>query len=134
MYCRQCGKELPDGAQFCPYCGAASNAENAGGQNAARQNGSDNGYAAPPYPPLSATPVSEPAGHIQRRVDRASGSFSLLWGCPVSSYGKRSCPTAARACGKGALIGVIVYAAVVVLTVILMVVIFAIAASAAPYY
>lgn len=32
-------------------------------------------------------------------------------------------PNRARACGKGALIGVIVYAAVVVLTVILMVVI-----------
>ena len=22
MYCCQCGKELPDGAQFCPVCGA----------------------------------------------------------------------------------------------------------------
>lgn len=23
MFCKKCGKEIPDGAQFCPHCGAA---------------------------------------------------------------------------------------------------------------
>ena len=76
MYCRQCGKELPDGAQFCPYCGAASNAENAGGQNAARQNGSDNGYAAPPYPPYPPRPYPNPQD-IYRRLYSWSSSLPL---------------------------------------------------------
>lgn len=25
MFCRKCGKPIPDGAQFCPYCGADQN-------------------------------------------------------------------------------------------------------------
>ena len=133
MYCRQCGKELPDGAQFCPYCGAASNAENAGGQNAARQNGSDNGYAAPPYPPYPPRPYPNPQD-IYSGWWIALGFFFPLVGLILYLVWQTELPNRARACGKGALIGVIVYAAVVVLTVILMVVIFAIAASAAPYY
>lgn len=133
MYCRQCGKELPDGAQFCPYCGAASKAENAGGQNAARQNGSDNGYAAPPYPPYPPRPYPNPQD-IYSGGWIALGFFFPLVGLILYLVWQTELPNRARACGKGALIGVIVYAAVVVLTVILMVVIFAIAASAAPYY
>ena len=133
MYCRQCGKELPDGAQFCPYCGAASNAENAGGQNAARQNGSDNGYAAPPYPPYPPRPYPNPQD-IYSGGWIALGFFFPLVGLILYLVWQTELPNRARACGKGALIGVIVYAAGVVLTVILMVVIFAIAASAAPYY
>ena len=30
MYCAKCGKELPEGATFCPSCGAAVRAEGAG--------------------------------------------------------------------------------------------------------
>ena len=25
MFCQKCGKELPDGSSFCPYCGAHTN-------------------------------------------------------------------------------------------------------------
>ena len=25
MFCRKCGKPIPDGAKFCPYCGADQN-------------------------------------------------------------------------------------------------------------
>lgn len=25
MFCKKCGKEIPDGAKFCPYCGADQN-------------------------------------------------------------------------------------------------------------
>lgn len=30
MYCPQCGKELPDGAQFCSFCGASVNGTGTG--------------------------------------------------------------------------------------------------------
>lgn len=88
MYCRQCGKELPDGAQFCPYCGAASNAENAGGQNAARQNGSDNGYAAPPYPPYPPRPYPNPQDIY------SGGWIALGFFFPLVGLIKRACPSA----------------------------------------
>lgn len=107
MYCRQCGKELPDGAQFCPYCGAASNAENAGGQNAARQNGSDNGYAAPPYPPYPPRPYPNPQD-IYSGGWIALGFFFPLVGLILYLVWQTELPNRARACGKGALIGVIV--------------------------
>lgn len=107
MYCRQCGKELPDGAQFCPYCGAASNAENAGGQNAARQNGSDNGYAAPPYPPYPPRPYPNPQD-IYSGGWIALGFFFPLVGLILYLVWQTELPNRARACGKGALVGVIV--------------------------
>lgn len=25
MFCRSCGKEIPEGTKFCPYCGASQN-------------------------------------------------------------------------------------------------------------
>lgn len=25
MFCQKCGKELPNGSSFCPYCGAHTN-------------------------------------------------------------------------------------------------------------
>ncbi len=28
MYCKNCGKEIIEGTQFCPYCGAAQNTNN----------------------------------------------------------------------------------------------------------
>ena len=28
MFCRKCGKELPDDSKFCPYCGMSVNLEN----------------------------------------------------------------------------------------------------------
>ena len=34
-YCRQCGTQIPDGASFCPSCGAKSDS----GQNASEQYG-----------------------------------------------------------------------------------------------
>lgn len=101
MYCRQCGKELPDGAQFCPYCGAASNAENAGGQNAARQNGSDNGYAAPPYPPYPPRPYPNPQD-IYSGGWIALGFFFPLVGLILYLVWQTELPNRARACGKGA--------------------------------
>ncbi len=41
MYCKNCGKELPDGAKFCRECGAA--------QSEAYTNRNASGFQAPPY-------------------------------------------------------------------------------------
>ena len=45
MFCRHCGKELPEGAQFCPSCGnAAPSAESGTGAQSAQQGNGQNGY------------------------------------------------------------------------------------------
>ena len=32
MFCTNCGKQVPNGAQFCPHCGAAMNSNGANSQ------------------------------------------------------------------------------------------------------
>ena len=64
----------------------------------------------------------------------ALGFFFPLVGLILYLVWQTELPNRARACGKGALIGVIVYVALVVLMFIFVFIIFAIVASAGPYY
>lgn len=38
MYCTKCGKEVEDGAKFCPYCGASLEGEDEFGKASTRSN------------------------------------------------------------------------------------------------
>ena len=140
MFCKQCGKEIGEQDTFCPYCGA-SQAVADGSAQANSVPPQDNGaqYQQQQYQQYQ---QQQQYAYQQQQNVQDSGSagwgvlgfFFPLVGLILFLVWQTELPNRARACGKGALIGVIVYAAVVVLTVILMVVIIAIAASAAPYY
>ncbi|HIY45370.1 MAG TPA: zinc ribbon domain-containing protein [Candidatus Borkfalkia excrementipullorum] len=150
MFCRHCGKELPEGAQFCPSCGnAAPSAESGTGAQSAQQGNGQNGYnggsggyygvngyggGAQPggYPPPP-RPYPNPQD-VYSGGWIALGFFFPLVGLILYLVWQTELPNRARACGKGALIGVIVYVALVVLMFIFVFIIFAIVASAGPYY
>lgn len=150
MFCRSCGKELPENAQFCPYCGASA-APESGAQQSAAQNGA--GYGAqydPQYGPSYGAQYGPPyGGQPQYGVPPrpypnpqdvysggwiALGFFFPLVGLILYLVWQTEYPNRSRACGKGALIGVIVNFALVVVLLILSAVLVALAASAAPYY
>lgn len=145
MFCRCCGKELPEEAQFCPHCGspvAFKNAEGAQGQGASpgdpggQYGSADNGYSGqgtPPYPPYPPRPYPNPQD-VYSGGWIALGLFFPLVGLILYLVWQTEFPNRARACGKGALIGVIVSVSLVVLMFILMFIIIAIAASAGTYY
>ena len=129
MYCKFCGKEIPAEARFCPHCGRdladAANGSRAAGQGAAGQNG-NGGYGAPPnvppyYPPYRADTAG--GGWI------ALGFFFPLVGLILFLVWQTELPNRAKACGKGALIGVIVAVALWVLAFILLLCMTAIFAS-----
>lgn len=89
MYCKKCGKELDDEAKFCPYCGTSTRDEKENAQN---------GDA------------------------RSAGLGILCFFLPIVGLilyivWKDTYPLKAKSCGKGALISVIVYAALTLLSV-----------------
>ena len=59
MFCISCGKKIPDGMGFCPYCGAA---QRGGGQaNSAPASGPSPAPASGPAPSPAPSPASGPA-------------------------------------------------------------------------
>ena len=92
MFCRNCGKQIDDRAEFCPNCGV-------------RVNGGRSGGVAPDDAPSAGFAVLCFLFPVVGLI------LYLVW--------KDNYPLKARSCGKGALIGVIVSVAASVLYVIL---------------
>lgn len=119
MFCKYCGKEIDENAAFCPFCGAEQRDESAGQEEQPRQAPP---YGQPHYPPYQ-QPYRDPA-------DARSGGFAFLCflfpviGLILYLVWKDTMPLRAKSCGKGALIGVIVYAVFLILCIILCVVAF----------
>ena len=95
MFCKNCGSQIDDNAVVCPHCGVATN------------NFNMNRGAVPAY------------------NDAPSAGFAVLCfffpvvGLILYLVWHNTMPMRARSCGKGALIGVILYVALIVLSVIL---------------
>ncbi len=91
MFCRNCGKEIEDGATFCPECGASQQQP----------------QSAPPQ-----QPVQQP--YAPQTTDASSFGFAFLCflfpivGLILYLVWKDTLPLRAKSCGKGAIVGVIV--------------------------
>ncbi|HIU61528.1 MAG TPA: zinc ribbon domain-containing protein [Candidatus Coproplasma excrementigallinarum] len=118
MYCKNCGHQLDDNAIYCPACGVATDnfyKNRPNGNTAGPNYGANGGYAPPP-------PVNP--------ADTAGIGWSVLCfffpvvGLILFLVWQDTLPLRARACGKGALIGVIVEVAFGLLTTIIFLVIF----------
>ena len=96
MYCWSCGKQIDDAATYCPYCG--------------KQQKPDNRNAnAAPLPAAEETTVGW----------TVLGFFFPIVGLILFLVWMDDKPLRSKACGKGALIGVIVEIVVALLTVML---------------
>lgn len=141
MFCRHCGKEMPEGARFCPACGrdsAEGSPGEAQGQNARQEYGQygagapQQGY--PPYPPYSPYPPYPNPQDIYSGGWIALGFFFPLIGLILFLVWQSEMPNRAKACGKGALIGFCVSVGISILAVILAFIMVGIAAATVPYY
>lgn len=66
MYCRNCGKQIPDQAKFCRYCGepqAITADSPAAGVPAYQNNTQQAGYSHAPQPPAAYQPVPQPTAY-----------------------------------------------------------------------
>ena len=106
MFCRNCGAQIDDRAEICPKCGVRVN-------------------------PQSASPATYDAPNAGFAV---LGFFFPLIGLILYLVWKDQYPLKAKSCGKGALIGVIVYVAFVILYIILIAAVAGCAAANGPYY
>lgn len=100
-YCKNCGKELTDGASFCPNCGTNQTAD-----NSANQSVNPN--------PQNINPNPQNNYNQPTVVDNGGFGWGLL-GCCIPIVGlilflvwKDTKPKTAKAAGIGALISVIV--------------------------
>ena len=106
MYCKNCGSQIDDNAVVCPNCGTPTDNYNAQQRPQANvQDSKSTGFA-------------------------VLGFFFPLVGLILYLVWKDTMPLKAHSCGKGALIGVIVYVVFIILYVILAVVVIGAAANA----
>lgn len=101
MYCADCGKQIDDDSAYCKYCGAQTGAEKA----PADANKPPTGY-------YYATD-EESKGHAVLGFFFPVVGF-ILWLVWQDKYRKR-----AKSCGKGALIGAIVWTALSVIMMLI---------------
>lgn len=101
-FCKKCGKELVEGAVFCPECGAAVEAQAA------------ESVVEPAAEPVAPVAPQNTFEKPQTPADGKSFGFAFLGFC-IPLVGlilwlvwKDSTPLKAKSCGKGALVGVIV--------------------------
>lgn len=125
MYCRYCGKELPEDAVFCPACGKKT--ERDGEPFSEYTEGG--GHAADARPARTA-PYARP-DDTPNAGWAVLGFFFPLVGLILYLVWKDTMPLRARSCGKGAIIGVVLYVVFLILYIIIVVAIIAQAASAA---
>ncbi len=131
MYCRYCGKELPDDAKFCTSCGKSVSDEqpnrNMGNNN---QGYNNQGY----YNQNYYDPRQAPYYNDQPNAGwGVLGFFFPLIGFILYLVWMTEYPNRSKMCGKGALIGVIVGFVLVILYIILVVVLIAAAPAYVPY-
>ena len=99
MYCKNCGKEINNDAEFCPYCGTSTN-ENNNIPNMTKQNQSTN---------------PSDTGSAGWAV---LGFFVPLVGLILYLVWRDTEPKNAKMAGKGALISVIISVVLTIISVI----------------
>ncbi len=142
MYCKFCGKELPERALYCPHCGkrqSDAQAPNGSAQSGVGGPGAPNpnagcgpgygpgygGYGPGGYGPYG--PGYGPYRPYPYEPDIPSmgwgvlGFFFPMIGLILYLVWQQTMPLRARMCGKGALISVIVGAALVVFYILLLI-------------
>ena len=97
MFCKKCGKEIGDNETYCTYCGAPQN----------------------DVPPQQAPP----AYSANAPVDGSSFGWAFLGfliplvGLILFLVWKDTLPLRSKSCGKGALVGVILYVIFIIISV-----------------
>lgn len=97
MFCKKCGKEIGDNETYCTYCGAPQN----------------------DVPPQQAPP----AYSANAPVDVSSFGWAFLGfliplvGLILFLVWKDTLPLRSKSCGKGALVGVILYVIFIIISV-----------------
>lgn len=97
MYCKNCGKEINNDAEFCPYCGSSTNANNnIPNMNNQNSNPADTGSAG----------------------WAVLGFFIPIVGLILYLVWRDTEPKNAKMAGKGALISAIVYVVLIIILLI----------------
>ena len=115
MFCKDCGKMLPEGADICPNCGKAQSES--------------------PVQIVQRQDAAEPSVQIVQRQDAAADpsdrpSFGYAFlgfllpviGLILYLVWKDDTPLRARSCGRGAAVGFVIYFLLVLVCIILVIV------------
>lgn len=145
MFCRYCGKEIPEDSRFCQHCGKPQEPCGSPGADGPGQNNGCAGTSGPygqggnSYGPNGGVygqgggyygrPPYYPEPDIPNAGWGVLGFFFPLIGLILYLVWQYTMPNRARMCGKGALISVIVAAAFFVLFFFMMILIAGISAA-----